>query len=522
MAFYQSPYKSPYARSADVRVGTPSVDDYYSNGQQQRLRSTYKSTMLLPPGQQVPEGYVVVAQGQDGSAVIKPQEEAGQNPTPEPAPAPTASPSSVVGPVVAGAAIADPELVTSRLPSVSDLTDRANSIISGLGGGSAAELGASQIPSAAAANLGPVGGPSVLAPSDAALSSWGLGEAPFAESAAAPVAGDFGGLVGGEATLGSVGAGAAGAYGMHDLFSRGNTSLGQGALQGAASGAGLGYMIGGPWGAGIGAVAGGLIGVGKSLFGHKLNASEQVQQNIRTGAEKAGIFERPNGSSHAMLKLADGSYYDVESGTGHILDPDMPFGSQLIGWTDPLSVILNGGYGEREGEGRSAFTGYIVNAAYSNAQNIEDARQNILAQYGKLGLTKEQVIQGLTQLKDSGAIDEEFYNALVNSTNSLYDGNPDGYVYDTPREMDPNFGGDAPPSEGEQRPVGPAPLPPGTVNIPDGGEIGAEIARIPSSQPAAAPQSEPPKNLIPKTARIDPIALAKKGYRGMSTNSGRE
>lgn len=61
--------------------------------------------------------------------------------------------------------------------------------------------------------------------------------------------------------------GAIGAYGAYDLLKRDDVSPGRGALQGAASGAGIGYTFGGPAGAGIGAGIGGAAGLIKSLFG---------------------------------------------------------------------------------------------------------------------------------------------------------------------------------------------------------------------------------------------------------------
>lgn len=86
---------------------------------------------------------------------------------------------------------------------------------------------------------------------------------------------------------------AAGAYGVHDLFSGGseNLSPGRGAIQGAASGAAIGSYFGPP-GAIVGAVAGGMIGLGKSLFGDK--DTWKKEKNALQGLVDQGIYVPQN------------------------------------------------------------------------------------------------------------------------------------------------------------------------------------------------------------------------------------
>lgn len=478
------PYKNPYTRSGRLNVGQPTVDDYYSARTQRNVEGGY----VLSPGEPVPPGYAVAETTEDGRQIVVPTSTGqGQQPTEA-----QASPSGNLLPFVAGAAVVNQ---ADKIPSMGSIIEQSGNLITG-GSSAAAAAPVTQVIAEGAAI--PEG---FTAVGSAAMADGAPGVLITSDAAAMP----SGYLLPGVATV-------AGMYGMHDLFSHGDTTPAGGALQGAASGAGIGAGVGSvvpgvgtAVGAGVGAVAGGLIGLAKGLFGGKKNASQLTRRSVRDGLASIGLFQRTGEDAHAHIQLADGSWFDVERGGPDEanIDPDMRYGAQITAWADPLSLILNGGPGARDGEGSTATTGYLVNAATSNAKNIEEVRNNILAFYGKLGLQEQDVLDGLQQLKDAGALTEEEYQVYVNNTQLLYSGDESRYLDATVGEVSAEIARreqGAQPEAAGARPVAPA--------------------QIPADSPIAQSVQQQTRNTIPRAKPNYEELVAKGLYRRGSKAAG--
>lgn len=468
-------------------------------------------SIILAPGEQAPGGYQIVQQGADGSAYAIPAGGAQSR-------QPTGG-SSMIAPAAIGYGayqLAKPYLTSSAAPSL--VTNFA-------------------IPGTAPA---------------AATSSVPATPTMLSINGAAPVTPSFSGLAGGQLNLASGAAGLAGGYLGHDLLSRGQIKPERGLVQGAASGAGLGYMVGGPVGAGIGAGVGGLVGLGKSIFGHKMSEFELMQQNVRTGGGQAGLFYWPNNSPHANMQLADGSYHDIEKG-GYAVETiqDLPGSKQAIEWVNPLAVVLTAG-GDDQGS-KIYLAGSLANGVMANANgDLEVIRANVLKQMENTGLTEDKIKASLLDLKNAGKIDEGEYNLHLHSLDVLLNGDQSKYDNQTFSQFiaGGGYGGTpqtAPGSPGTQTPAtapgspargeGPANIEPtilikgpdgkpltgqalkdamaqmGVGQTPSGGwqNIGTGLA--PSMAAALAQYQQSPGNRLPSAAPINPSFQLPEGHR---------
>jgi hypothetical protein len=252
-------------------------------------------------------------------------------------------------------------------------------------------------------------------------------------------------------------------------------------------------MVGGPVGAGIGAGIGGLVGLGKSIFGHKMSKFELMQQNVRTGGGQAGLFYRPNNSPHAHMQLADGSYHDIEKG-GYAVETiqDLPGSKQAIEWVNPLAVVLTAG-GDDQGS-KVYLAGSLANGVMANANgDLEVIRANVLKQMENTGLTEDKIKASLLDLKNAGKIDEGEYNLHLHSLDVLLNGDQSKYDNQTFSQFiaGGGYGGTpqtAPGSPGTQTPAtapgspargeGPASLQqPILINGPDGKPLAGQALR---------------------------------------------
>jgi hypothetical protein len=189
---------------------------------------------------------------------------------------------------------------------------------------------------------------------------------------------------GGALSMGSKLLGAAGAAyaGYNIIKDWGRSTPQMGAIQGATVGAyigsivpGVGTLIGGA----IGAVAGGIMGsihTGKSKDQRARDAERKVLQQI-------GILDK-----NWNIRLADGTGYDLGKDGGFKLqnvdgskrrayevDFSNPLAGDVVALLTPLAQTLCGG----DPKLTNQFTGYLTNAALSNATTPEAARANVAA-----------------------------------------------------------------------------------------------------------------------------------------------
>jgi hypothetical protein len=225
-------------------------------------------------------------------------------------------------------------------------------------------------------------------------------------------------------SIGSVAGFAGAAYGAYELISNfGKSNPVSGAIHGAAMGAyigsvfpGVGTLIGGA----LGAVAGGLHGCIKT----GKNKDQIARDHVRSFLEEKGLL-----NSEHQVQLADGSMYDIgkdggftltntDGTTRHAYDVDFtsPLASKVVGWIQPLVLLLTGG----DKKLKDDFTGYFTNAALSNATTFEEAQANVVALYQQAKATPEILVKGLTVLGQNGVLSANEYPAYINGLQDLF------------------------------------------------------------------------------------------------------
>lgn len=228
-------------------------------------------------------------------------------------------------------------------------------------------------------------------------------------------------------SIGKVAGFAGAAYGAYELISNfGKSNPVSGAIHGAAMGAyigsifpGVGTLIGGA----LGAVAGGLLGCIKTGK-HK---DQIARDHMRSFLEEKGIL-----NSDHQIQLADGSMYDIGKDGGsaltnidgtmrHAYDVDFtnPLAGKVIGWIQPLTLLLTGG----DKKLKDDFTGYFTNAALSNASSLEQAQANVMTLYQQAKATPEIMVKGLAALGQNGILPTNEYPAYMNGLQDLFSAN---------------------------------------------------------------------------------------------------
>jgi hypothetical protein len=223
------------------------------------------------------------------------------------------------------------------------------------------------------------------------------------------------------AVLGAAGA-AYSAYELIDNF--GDMTLVGGMSNGAAFGSYVGTMImpgvGTAIGGAIGAIGGGIM----SLFHDSgKGVEQQARDRMREFLHEAGLIDQDH-----KIQLADGSFYDIGKDGGHryinvdgnkrqAFDVDFsnPLSHQSVGMLQPLATVLTGGNPKLKDD----LTGYLVNAAQSNATTLAEVRQNALAFMQSLGLGLEQVANSLIGMAKEGALSESQALAYIGGLRTL-------------------------------------------------------------------------------------------------------
>ncbi len=220
--------------------------------------------------------------------------------------------------------------------------------------------------------------------------------------------------------LGGVGA----AYSAYNLFKNwGNGDIVGGLVNGASSGAFIGSIVPGV-GTAIGGVVGGLIGAVSSLF-RKSGKHEDQKDRDKV---RAALIEHGMLPNDYCLTLANGSKYDIgkdggyrlintDGGTRHAYDVDFsnPLAGRLVGMAQGFISVLMGSNQKLT----SDFTGYVVNAALSNASTLEDARANLLSIFQQFKIDPEMVAQEIGEMTGAGALSQDVALAYANGLRDL-------------------------------------------------------------------------------------------------------
>jgi len=233
------------------------------------------------------------------------------------------------------------------------------------------------------------------------------------------------GAAGLASTTGQIIGAAGAAYSLYNLISGfGEMSFKDGLINGAATGAYVGSFFGPP-GTLIGGAIGGVVGAISSFFKKSGKSKEQkARDKVRDAFQNLGLLD----SDHNVT-LANGTTYNIGKDGKHKytnldgtqrgafeIDPSNPMSGQVIGWVNPIVEQLVGG----DEKLKVAFVGYFTNAALSNAKNLEEARQNVLAMFSNLQLTPEKIAGGLQQMNAAGQLRNDVFEAYLNGVITLY------------------------------------------------------------------------------------------------------
>ncbi|MCC6221140.1 MAG: hypothetical protein IT291_07870 [Deltaproteobacteria bacterium] len=132
--------------------------------------------------------------------------------------------------------------------------------------------------------------------------------------------------------------------------------------------------------------------LGSIKFGK--HADQIARDGVRELLQNCGVIDEK-----FQLELADGSKYDIGLDGGaryanvdgterapYQVDFSNTMSPEIISLIDPLTKML---FGTNE-KIRVDVTGYLVNAALSNADNIDTAKANVLSIYNAFGISPEQ------------------------------------------------------------------------------------------------------------------------------------
>jgi len=195
----------------------------------------------------------------------------------------------------------------------------------------------------------------------------------------------------------------------------GKSTPARGAASGAAVGAAIGTAIapgiGTAIGAAIGALGGGLLGSIKTGK-HK---DQKLRDQVREVLLEKGVID-----SNYTIGLADGSRFNIGYDGGpkkelngrrpYETDMSNPLTKYAISWLNPVVAFLSQGNQKVQTD----FTGYLANAAVSNAKSLDDVKANVTAIMKQFGLDDDKLVQGIVQAAEGGAIESEVAKAWLN------------------------------------------------------------------------------------------------------------
>lgn len=167
----------------------------------------------------------------------------------------------------------------------------------------------------------------------------------------------------------------------------------------------------------LGVIIGGVASLASQFFHTGKHKDQIARDQLRAGLQAVGLIDR-----NFKLQLADGSGYDIGLDGGYRypnidgtmrrayeVDFSNPLAAEVINLVHPLSVLITG----NDRKLRDDLTGYLVNAALSNAKDLEGARVNVQAFYAKLGMQPDAIAQGLAQLTQAGRVSSADYQVFL-------------------------------------------------------------------------------------------------------------
>jgi hypothetical protein len=220
--------------------------------------------------------------------------------------------------------------------------------------------------------------------------------------------------------------GAAGAaYSLYSLYKNwGQSSPGEGAINGAAVGAyvgtticpGVGTVVGGAIGACVGAIAGCFKKSGK----HK---DQVARDQVRAFLQDGGLLSKDwevalkNGGRYSIGADGNDRLMNLDGTTRRAYEVDFtdPRAGEIVSLAAPIVVVLLGGRGKLTDD----FTGYLTNAALSNALSVNEAKENIRAIFQGMGLSQDGVQQALDILVTTDKIRPEEHAIFSASLNEI-------------------------------------------------------------------------------------------------------
>lgn len=248
----------------------------------------------------------------------------------------------------------------------------------------------------------------------------------------------------------SIYSGVSGALDMHEMAGDVNSSqTGNLVASGAASGASIGTGVGsvfGPVGAAVGFVIGAAIGsVAGTISGLTTtgkSGAQMASDRWRSGLEAAGFAEKNKETNTHEVTLADGTKYNIGlDGNGMLknkgvnLDGATERRTKDVDWSNPVAVeaipeanlmAAITGLDPTSNSGFDAYhnaTAQMLNAATSNANDIEGVRDNFRAMLKKTGIKPVEMAMRLDMLRVTNKISEQEYGIMLDRTNKLMGSN---------------------------------------------------------------------------------------------------
>lgn len=228
-------------------------------------------------------------------------------------------------------------------------------------------------------------------------------------------------------TMSKIAGGVGAAYSLYQIIDGyGKDGVAATAMNGATVGAYVGSFFG-PVGTVVGGVIGGIGGAVVGLFGKRKKKSPEhmMRDQMRDALKQTGFIDKDS-----TIGLADGSRFainmerknklentDGTSRHGYQIDFSNPLAGPAVGMLQPLAQLITGGH-EKLGPD---LTSYLVNAAVSNASNLEEVRENIIAIYSQSKMEPEIIARGVLELAEAGKLPEEHIEPFIGGIAQVYD-----------------------------------------------------------------------------------------------------
>jgi hypothetical protein len=215
------------------------------------------------------------------------------------------------------------------------------------------------------------------------------------------------------------------AFSLYQLFNNwGQMNPKLSAISGAASGAYIGSTVLPGVGTAVGALIGGAIGVMGGLMKTGKHDDQLARDQVRSLFQQRGWLD-----DSFSLRLADGSTYSIGRDGGYHLtntdgssrrayevDSSDPLAHEVVGMAQSFVGVLLGGHPKLT----SDFTGYLTNAALSNASTLEEAKSNLRSFVEQLQLSPHTVIATISEMANQDILSRETGDAYLNGFLSLY------------------------------------------------------------------------------------------------------